>query len=412
MKRKNFARILVAVTVVSCAALVLLTAFPVDSGLPGLHNGSCSKNFIHAHDSKLYLSDKEYREVGFNFYQAFRLYLNKDWDGFPGVSGEDFARNSLRDLSKHKFKIIRIMTLFHKNEFEEMFFDEDLAAQEIKRTNFFNVLDRFLDDCDRLKIKVILPLFWNLPTIANLNDQSKQGEKEIAAAITNPKSLGYGKFEEFSLAQVARYKNRPTIAFWEIGNEYDLYLVRQLPNGSKVLSLFFENIISKIRVIDKNHLISTGNSEEVAWYVGHNLKKDAKTARLLKLIREHEKNIMRHHGAADVISTHYYINDSFKIPWYSLLASRIGKPLVIGEFGPYFKDKKSEKIHANYNERRAVIEVGRKLDEIVDNKVPLSLLWNYDCRSDGEPDFKLCFGITDEALRMIEEVNIKIKKRQ
>ncbi|MEK7151182.1 MAG: cellulase family glycosylhydrolase, partial [Patescibacteria group bacterium] len=402
----------VAVTVVSCTALVLLTAFPVDSGLPGLHSGSCSKNFIHAHKSKLYLADKEYREIGFNFYQAFRLYLNKDWDGFPGSGGEDFARNSLRDLSKHKFKIIRIMTLFHKNEFEEMFFDDDPEVQKNKRVKFFNVLDNFLNDCDRLKIKVILPLFWNLQAISHLNGREQEGEKEIADAISGFNSLGYRKFEEFSLTQVARYKDRPTIAFWEIGNEYDLYLVRQLPDGSKILSLFFENIISKIRSIDKNHLISTGNSEEVAWYVGHNLNKDAKTAKLLKLIREHEKNIIRHHGVADVISTHYYINDSFKMPWYSLLASRVGKPLVVGEFGPYFKDKKSEKIHANYNEQRSIVEIGRKLNEIVDNEIPLSLLWNYDCRSDGEADFKLCFGITDEALRMIEEVNIKIKKRQ
>ena len=85
---------------------------------------------------------------------------------------------------------------------------------------------------------------------------------------------------EYVRAIVSRYRDDPRILFWEIGNEYNLEAdlsarwkerpANQIPTSDQIRS-FLIQIAMLIKQLDRNHLITSGNSDmrPYAWHIRH-----------------------------------------------------------------------------------------------------------------------------------------------
>lgn len=389
-------------------------------------------SFLQKCGSKLYLGGQEFREIGFNFYKAFRLYLDRGWDDFPEGKGREFARKNLETLAAHNFHIIRVMGPFHSPEFYEVFFDDDPTVQSRKRKEYFAALTEFFDDCDRLNIWVDFSLYWNVQSLADL------GHHSLREGMTNPKSLGYKRFAEYTTAVVKHARKWPKIIF-EIGNENNFLadleasadwaksgVFTDSPTGigrvyrgpdnninSYELARFFRRVILLVKSVDGRRLIVTGNAEPKpnAWHMlraavggpGLNIENEN--------LADQESYLRLVESDADIVSSHLYINEHIGSRWYVDVAKKMGKPLFMGEVGPHFERVGEKIIGADYSDPKVIKDVENKSRDLVEAGVSISLWWNYNCIDRDPVAFKLCHGKTDEALKIIEDSNRKIKKR-
>lgn len=394
---------------------------------------SLKDEFLRARGDRLYLGSQEFREIGLNFYKAFRLYLDEGWDYRKG-GGREFARNNLEKLAQHDFRIIRVMGPFHPFEFYQVFFDDDAKSQDIKRKKYLAVLNEFLNDCERLDIWVEFDLMWNPQNLADL------GRHSLHEGLTNSKSLGYRRFFEYINFVVENCRTRKKI-IWGIGNEYNLLAdlaayksykqngvlaktAFDLPGvyrgsennfNSHELAAFYESVIKQIKIIDSNHLVVTGDTapRPNAWHLLSNILSGGKVALKEDSLAKHESMLILLNKDADMISSHYYylVNKGLDLNFYQKAARRWRKPLFLGEVGASFELVNGKIINANYADIKVANDICDKVNKLVKLKVPISLIWTYDCLAGDDSSFKLCYGMTDKALGCIENANKKIKKR-
>lgn len=388
--------------------------------------------FLENRAARLYLGNEEFKEIGFNFYHAFRLYLDLGWD-YESGAGREFARRDLEALASRGFRVIRVMGPFDPGEFYEVFYDEDPLVQENKRRIFFNALVAFLTDCDKLNIWVVFSLMWNMQSLADL------GHHSLHEAFTNPQSLGYRRFEEYVQAVVQRCLGRPKI-IWEIGNEYNLAVdLRALPYwaergtiadssagigqvyrgpdnnfNSYELADFFRRVIALIKSIDSRHLVVTGNAEPPM-----NAMQRLQAALSGRAINDKKDTLIEHgfslallNRDADLISSHLYIKQGIGADFYQKFSRSLGKPLFMGEVGPNFKRAGDKIINADYTDPKVIKDMERKFKDIIKNGVSISLVWTYNCVSKGDLAFNACYGQTDEFLKKAEIANRELKKRR
>jgi len=183
------------------------------------------EGFLQARGTDMYLNGKVYREIGFNKFDLLLqsiLCQEEQWR----QTNKKVVTKDLEDLHKHGFKIIRFMACpFYPMDFDHYFFHKDTEIQAAKRKIYFKRFDRILDLCDRYEIKVIPSLIWWDTAFADLGGHS------MHEGVTNPQSLARQKINEYITAVVDRYKDRPTIAMWELGNEWNLEADLQFENG-------------------------------------------------------------------------------------------------------------------------------------------------------------------------------------
>jgi len=377
---------------------------------------NCNTKFLHIHQDEFYLDGKEYRQISCNKFDLFLQWLE-------GGKQKEKAKKALKELGEHNFKLIRIIgSPFFPAEFNYRFFDDDPSKQRIKRKIFFKKLDEMLDKCDEYGIKVVFPFVWNIENIADL------GHHSLYEGVTNPNSEGAKKVEEYIVNVVERYKNRPTIAMWEIGNEWNLYvdlkmskgvfkgdakgdnlhpgpLVRDKRNNisSFELTLFFQRMSDLIRQIDKNHLITSGNGSPrpsaMHLLAANLLMRKPDFTRDNFVMRRRYLAIT--HLPFDALSIHHY-GSSKELAWYQSAAEEIGKPLFVGEIGP---DKKYKDL--DYRSPRNIQHVKDLLRVIRNKNIPIVLFWAYSDDRDfkKDMDFQLRYGQTDEVLNLIEDAN-------
>ena len=168
-----------------------------------------------------------------------------------------------------------------------------------------------------------------------------------------------------------------------------------------------------VRSVDGRRLIVTGNAERKpnAWHMlraavggpGLNIENEN--------LADQESYLRLVESDADIVSSHLYINEHIGSRWYVDVAKKMGKPLFMGEVGPHFERVGEKIIGADYSDPKVIKDVENKSRDLVEAGVSISLWWNYNCIDRDPVVFKLCHGKTDEALKIIEDSNRKIKKR-
>lgn len=399
------------------------------------------EGFLEARGSELYLDGKVYREIGFNKYDLLLQSILCQEEQWRQTSEKEVTRN-LDEMKRHGFKIIRFMGgPFYPTDFDHYFFHKDIEYQAAKRKIYFQRFDRILDLCDQFEIKVIPSLIWWNAGFADLGGHS------MHEGVVNPQSPARQKMNEYIAAVVDRYKNRPTIAMWELGNEWNLQADLQFKDGaignyerqmappviarddsnnfnSEELARMTQELAELIKSIDKNHLVTTGHSSPRA--ASMHLLKAAKANQPLDWTHDTQEELteylqMTHPDPIDVISIHYYEEamecyraegghgNPDNLGLFMQASQQIGKPMMIGEIGMY---KKMAEADQDYRRPGCLPYIEACLQEIVKNKYPLTLYWTYHDSNigRGEQHWSLEYGKTDEVLKRIEQANRDIKK--
>ncbi len=388
--------------------------------------------FLTRQGSRLMLDGKEFRAISFNKYDLFEQSAILELI-VPGKGQFAYAEEALKELHDHGFTIIRTnVSPYWSGSWKQVWLDNDPQKQVEKRKRYFEQFDKTLDLCDKYQIRIIGSLCW---FVANLGDL---GHSNLKLAMVNPNSPGRKIVEEYMREVVTRYKDRPTIAMWELGNEWNLEADIQLPDGpigkgglelttqpvvrdrsnnftSDDLARCTRQMAQMIRSIDPHHLITSGHSSPRPSAMHLLLAARAgKTADWTGDTQQQIEQMLRllHPDPIDVISIHFYIEavtafgkrkeDPSNIVVYQRLAEKIGKPLLIGEIGPYSGMKKQ------YTDPAVIEMIRGQLQQVVEARVPITLYWLFqDDRARNVPDveFQLDYGKTDEVLNLIEQAN-------
>ncbi|MDP3954290.1 MAG: hypothetical protein Q8Q06_02645 [bacterium] len=409
------------------------------------NNGKHSKDFLHAHGTKLCLNGKEYRQISFNVPFLLFEYLDIGWEHQRGSKPN--AKKKIKELGERKFKLIRIMGPFYSAWYNEVFFDKDKNVEKQKRDNFFKIFDEMLDDLDEYNIKIIFSPVWNIETLADFGGHS------LYEGLVNPESVGYKKYIEFVGEVARRYKNRKTVAAWEVpGNEWDLFTNQQAPdgvfqvrdgaeclydeNGRRLcsadslapgvivrdkrnnisafdLAIFSIRVANDVRKIDPNHMVVSGHSSgrENAMHLLEAFANGNPPDWGRDSPDQREDHIRITHYGLDAVSVHHYESaDDGNIKFYKNVAFGMGKPLIIGEVGP---DGFKKPRDMSYTSAESLNHLEKILDAVIENEVPITLFWVYgdDRIGKKDMDFQLRYGLTDEALALIESANKKIQEK-
>ena len=172
-------------------------------------------------------------------------------------------RDELHALRANGFRVVRVMASpYGADQFKDVFFDADPDVQAAKREAYFAQFDELLAAADANGIRIVADLMWNIDNLGALGDHS------VLLGMTDRTSLGRQRVEDYMRAVVSRYAYRPTIAMWEIGNEWNLGADIQEPQfgyTSDDLAATYAQLAAMIKTIDPVHLVTTGDSSPRAW---------------------------------------------------------------------------------------------------------------------------------------------------
>jgi hypothetical protein len=373
--------------------------------------------FLTRQGSDLLLGGAPFHELSFNKFDLLAQFspaLGGDWgDRGPGTVAA--AEAALKTLGSKGFRVVRVaVSPYSASGFEGAFFDADPVRQAQERREYFAGFDQMLDACDRNGIRIVASLLWQIEALGGLGAQS------LRAAMTDPGSLGRRRAAEFVRAVVTRYRDRPTVAMWEVGNEYNLVADiqwKQFDVTSDQVAAYAHDVATLVRSIDANHLITTGHSaprpaamhllravragKEVDWTPDS----ADELIEYLRLMNTDPIDVISIHYADDaMISLGGSLGSPENLRFYARAAAEIGKPLFIGEIG-YEADMRS------YTTPAALALLRATLPVLAELKLPMTLYWAFNDDREGAGEYlSLRYGKTDEALRLIEAASAEVRR--
>lgn len=394
-------------------------------------------------DGRFYLGGKPYAEISFNKFDLFwQLWDevragNELNESNPKYAAQESALREFRDLG---LQTIRIFALpWARVGFDEVF--EDAESRELI---FHKAMDAVLDLCDKYGIKVIYCLgCGDFADRYLIDGKWVLGDEHKRELVADPHSKSRARLYTYLDDVIGRYRDRKTIAMWEITNELTLdadilpenrtYEGQRMPTLKDVAG-FFDDVTKKIKSIDGLRMVNSGGSNlrESAWNLYNN--KGWTTDSL----QEHQKafDLLYANNAIDVIDIHYYQvwNNGYllksekggkvvlNIKGYMDIAKKIGKPLIVGEYAalPALKSetnvwKAATDYFESYDDSSALKWVKKALDDVVEADAPLVYWWSY--QSDREQDagvknrYDIDINRNPELLKLFVDANRRLKER-
>jgi hypothetical protein len=225
----------------------------------------------------------------------------------------------------------------------------DLSLWQSDPHTFWADADDMFDDLDRAGIRIVPTLAWNIIQFPAL------GGDDLYTFLRDPNSRSRTLFARFVTDFVTRYRNRQTILFYELSNEWNLDADIDLQGNCQAhmakscvwhnfstddLLEFSRWFVSLMKNLDPSRKVSSGYSlpRAAAWHLrsGDGWINDS--------IDEFEQYLVYLNEPFDIVSVHIYppATDRFGassgepgavISAASSAAKTVGKELFIGEFG-------------------------------------------------------------------------------
>lgn len=248
------------------------------------------------------------------------------------------------------------------------------------KEGFFNKVRAVLDCAAANRIGIILSLFWNSSTQADVVFE------DIATGYGSAGSAMRTRCRLIATEFAQRFSSHPALAAWEVGNEYSLFAANaavtpiSVPNGTPAsrpqpaytLTLaamreFYTEFATTIKAVDPTgRIIMTGNGGP-----GGIIEKNIDNYKLLVPLDNP--------APIDTISFHKYNRNEFGSRAYADLtdtlcsmrevAEAAGKPFILGEFG-------SEEVET-YGGYSGVSVFTTACDAVYRSGTPLALVWNW-----------------------------------
>lgn len=384
-------------------------------------------------DGRLHLDGAPFAEISFNKFDLFWA-LHDELRAGRALTPDNPVLKSqekaLRDLRGLGFRSIRIFA----------FPWGDHAAQKWNDPDSKRRILEALDQVVRLCEVHGMGLMWCLGC-----SQFTDDVEHLKELCSDPDSANRKHLRAYLREIVGRYRHSPAVLTWEItneltlsadiGDEKGLWEGKQRVPSLASVAAFYREVSADIKREDPLRLIHNGgsNPREHQWnlHLGKGWIRDT-----------HEQQfqcfeLLFKDNAVDLIDIHYYLGnrDGIEIAAddggtrrigladYMGYAKRLGKPLIIGEFGRPValsggKDLRQETpdYFTTYSDAAAALPwVQRLLDEVVRAEVPLSYWWAYqsDRAMDREDPHRMDVSLerNQEIVKAIASANQALKKR-
>jgi hypothetical protein len=252
----------------------------------------------------------------------------------------------------------------------------DLAVWQQDPNRFWKAADEMFSDLDQAGIQIVPTLAWNIIQFPAL------GGDDVLTFLRNPDSKSRVLLKRFVTDFVTRYKNRKTILFYELTNEWNLFADINTEVGCKPdqrciwhnfktddLLTFARSMVSLVKSLDPSRQISSGYSlpRTAALHLRSGAGWVADSSEQFK------DDLLYISEPFDIISVHIYPPDTdrFGLPkeqpgeFISVVMSAarsVRKPVFIGEFG----DSGATPFLRNF------------LRAIVDQHVDYAAIWSWE----------------------------------
>jgi len=335
--------------------------------------------FLQRSGSDLHLGGRPLRLVAVNKFDLFLSFLE-------GGGRKQQATAAIRQAGQLGFTAIRFAGVG--------FYPSHMRAWPNQKV-YWGAFDELVKTAEEHSVRLIPVIHWNTHLFPDMAGECVQD------MILNPDSRSRQYLWLYTHQIVSRYKDEPTILFWELTNEMNLGadLEFQYPyvhsganpvhEGTAYMRLRRDNFTTDqmipftkswaefIRSIDRNHLISSGFGSPRA--AAQHLRQAPGNGDWPPASEEAAGTWQRaaHPDPIDILSIHFYrehdtvrfgIRDEKSVVALSVfkrLSEKIGKPLFIGETGD------------EYATQPGAPFLNDVLDEVVRLGVSLTLVWNW-----------------------------------
>jgi hypothetical protein len=397
--------------------------------------GMKGDGFLKKDGPVLMLHGKPFYEISFNKFDLFWQMLAAEF-GRKNFGADPLAaaERSLSTLNSFGFKTIRLFL----NDYGSITLYRDPETQQ----RYFQTVDRMLDLCDKYDIRIVACL--------GLGDEkyARATSEPLVDLIANKDSRSRKLAENYARTIVERYKDRPTIAMWEIQNELlllaDIGGTKRVWNKKAIPTLtevvrFHKEMSSLIKSIDSNHLTTTGDSYRTTlWHQNQVAEKGATHSMwAFDSWAQLSSSVAKAEAGVDVFHIHSYDNGSeskftlepdgsrrgISFAAWKEIAAHQGQPLYVGEWGalPRLNKKGTERFWAKNpdwfdsyagqrDKARPIIQ--RCLDQIVADKVQLTHWWTFEsARQQDQVPHRMDFTMkeTPDFIRMVADANRRLQ---
>lgn len=360
--------------------------------------------FLQRKGTQLLLDGKPVRLVSVNKFDLFLRFLE-------GGEAKQQAVRAIEEAAKQGFTVIRFAGVG--------FYPSHMRNWSNEKV-YWGAFDELVQTAKQHGVRLIPVINWNLYLFPDMANECVQD------MLTNPDSRSRQYLWLYTHQLVSRYKNEPTVLFWELTNEMNLGAdlefmfpygrseLNPVHEGTAFMRLRRDNFSTEqmipflkewatfIKQIDPNHLIGSGFSAPRP-AAQHLRRAGGKGDWTEDSVQEMEAYLRdTHPDPIDLLSIHFYRGhdnlrfgnkeeDSAQVlSAFGQAAGRIGKPLYIGETG----DDYGQRPNAPF--LRNVLEQVKKLD------IPLALIWNW--MSPGDP-YDVNPERTPQVVQMMREAN-------
>ncbi len=367
-------------------------------------------SFLTRKGAQLLLNGQPFRSLGVNKHELFSAYYLADFFGGDRKAALSSARRSLDNLAKSGLTTIRFNALPHWSAQIE---DTYMKSRDV----FWQRFDEMVKDCQERGIRLIPVLLWNIGAFIDIVGESLQD------FANHPRSKSRALFNAWVEEIVTKYRDDPTVLFWEITNEANLTvdLRPMFPQGivpptdltkpykhltrnpgprdwrnnwsADEMAAFVRETAVLVKSIDKNHLVAAGYSapRPSAWHLWLGSLKRAEKMDWTKDSEEEQANFVRlvHPEPLDFVDCHIYLERGENFDQLVLLkrvANELDKPLYVGEAGI------SVKVLGEQGYAHPVAQDGLRLllEAMETLDVPLVLVWAWEdfCQPPHEPNIR------------------------
>jgi hypothetical protein len=331
--------------------------------------------------------------IGVNKFDLFSQYVGTA----SGCAGEApcrrvtraMAKKSLDDAKDAGVRFVRVSMSGPTIGYSDH--RNSLALWRSDPDRFWRMVDEMMDDLDSRSIQIVPVLMWGGKKFPVMVGES------VGDLLKNEESKSWKLLSAFVTDFITRYRDRPTVLFYELTNEFNgaaeldhdkrcakpkhkrLCEVKENFTTDEMIA-FTKRFASLIRKLDDTRKISSGFT--VPRGAAEHLRAQPEWSKggpdwTPDTREQFIKNLIDIHDGVDIISIHLYGGDRNKrfgagsVP--ELLevakeaADKVGKPLFVGEFGEVDPTNAKPTTHTS-----------RMIDKITELDIPYSAVWVWE----------------------------------
>ena len=368
---------------------------------------SAGSAFLQRDGTKLLLAGKPLRLVAVNKFDLFLRFLDGGDRQRQGVE-------AIEEAGRRGFRAIRFAGVG--------FYPSNMRNWSNEKA-YWSRFDQLVQTARANGVGLIPTIHWNTFLFPDMAGECVQD------MICDPDSRSRQYLWLYTHQIVTRYKDEPTVLFWELTNEMNLGadLAFQSPYGRSHLNPvregtsymrlrrdhytteqmipFLKAWAEFIRSLDKNHLISTGFAAPRP--AAQHLRLACGKGDWTQDDEQEMETYVRdtHPDPIDLISIHFYsTHDNLRLgntdklsvsplAAFKRAADRTGKPMYVGETG-FVRPRQP-----------GLPFLSRVLDESVRLQIPLTLLWDWYSHN---PEWEVSPTATPDVVSIMERANQRL----